>query len=222
MSGIKGVDTSGSYAGLRKAIPGLNQDGLTLIELLVSLVILGFVVVIMSGAFFQVAQVVRIAENVNGQFQSQWIRINSLKDLVGNLVLPESIEKPFQGDGNGFEAYSLSLPQNDWGDLQQFRVKLSSVKQGKTDLVVTVGDAQPVVIGSWDMPIQLEYLTVDGAAVSMWPPLGRGVEDMPRGVIVRASSGERLIQMIASYNGAHKVEPNGKSDMGKLFGVDVK
>jgi prepilin-type N-terminal cleavage/methylation domain-containing protein len=41
MSGIKGVDTSGSYAGLRKAIPGLNQDGLTLIELLVSLVILG-------------------------------------------------------------------------------------------------------------------------------------------------------------------------------------
>ena len=222
MLSIKNVDASGNYAGLRKAIPGLNQDGLTLIELLVSLVILGFVVVIMSGAFFQVAQVVRIAENVNGQFQSQWIRINSLKDLVGNLVLPESIEKPFQGDGNGFEAYSLSLPQNDWGDLQQFRVKLSSAKQGKTDLVVTVRDAQPVVIGSWDMTIQLEYLTVDGAAVSMWPPMGRVVEGMPRGVIVRASSGERLIQMIASYNGAHKVEPNGKSDMGKLFGVDVK
>lgn len=205
-----------------KAIPSLKQDGLTLIELLVSLVILGFVVVIMSGAFFQVAQVVRIAETVNGQFQSQWIRINSLNDLVGNLVLPENVEKPFQGDSNGFEAYSLSMPKNDWGNLQQFKTKLSPAKQGKTDLLVIVGDAQPVVIGTWDMPIQLEYLMLDGTTSSIWPPLGKVIDDMPRGIIVRATSGDRLLQTIAVYDGLRKVEPNTKNEMGKLLGVDVK
>ncbi|MCU6434931.1 prepilin-type N-terminal cleavage/methylation domain-containing protein [Undibacterium sp. Jales W-56] len=202
--------------------PGMHQTGLTLIELLVSLVILGFVVTIMSGAFFQVAQVVRIAENVNGQFQPQWIRLHSLKDLVGNLVVLENVEKPFQGDAMGFEAYSLSLPQSDWGTVQQFKVKLETKNQGKTELLVTAGDAKPFVAGSWDMPIQFEYLMVDGSTESIWPPMGTVVDVMPRGVVIRASSGERLVQMIAVYDGVRKVEPNTKSDMGKLFGVDVK
>ena len=93
------------------ALGKTRQTGLTLIELLISLVILGFVVTIMSGAFFQVGQVVRIAENVNGQFQPQWVRLNALKDIVANLVLPENIEHPFTGDSASFESYSLSLPQ---------------------------------------------------------------------------------------------------------------
>lgn len=195
---------------------------MTLIELLVSLVILGFVVTIMSGAFFQVSQVVRIAESVNGQFQSQWVRSHALTDLIGNLVLPPNIEQPFQGDSMGFEAYSLSLPQSDWGNVQQFRTKLENRQQGGMDLIVVVGDEKPVVIASWDIPIKLEYLAVDGSSQAMWPPFGKVTNEMPVGVVVRASSGEQLVQMVAPYFGARKLEPSNKNEMGKLFGVDLK
>lgn len=198
------------------------QTGLTLIELLISLVILGFVVTIMSGAFFQVGQVVRVAENVNGQFQPQWVRLNALKDVVANLVLPENVEHPFTGDSRSFDSYSLSLPQGDWGTVQAFKVKLEDRPQGGTDLLLGAGDEKAVVVASWDIPVQLEYLMVDGSAESMWPPLGKKVEDLPRGVVLRASSGERLVQMIATYDGQRKVEANAKNDMGKLLGVDVK
>lgn len=200
----------------------VKQSGMTLIELLVSLVILGFVVTIMSGAFFQVSQVVRIAESVNGQFQPQWVRSHALTDLVGNLVLPPDTERPFSGDSTGFEAYSLSLPQSDWGNVQQFRTKLENKQQGGMDLTVIVGDEKPVIIASWDIPIKLEYLAVDGSSQAMWPPFGKVTNEMPMGVVVRSSSGEQLVQVIAPYFGMRKPEPNNKNDMGKLFGVDVK
>ncbi len=198
------------------------QSGLTLIELLVSLVILGFVITIMSGAFFQVAQVVRIAENVNGQFQPQWVRLHALTDLVGNLVLPEDVERPFQGDGKGFEGFSLSLPQSDWGNVQAFRAKLEEKQQGGVDLTITVAEEKPIVVASWDIPVELEYLATDGTTQSVWPPLGKVTDALPSGVVVRARSGEQLAQMIATYNGARKAEPSGKNEMGNLFGVDIK
>lgn len=200
----------------------LQQSGMTLIELLVSLVILGFVVTIMSGAFFQVSQVVRIAENVNGQFQSQWVRSHALTDLVGNLVLLPDTEIPFEGDASGFEGYSLSLPQSDWGSVQQFKAKLEKRPHGGADLTVVVGDQKPVLIASWDIPIKLEYLAVDGTSQAMWPPFGKVTKEMPAGVVVRADSGEQLVQMIAPYLGTRKPEPDNKSNMGKLLGVDVK
>lgn len=195
---------------------------MTLIELLVSLVILGFVVTIMSGAFFQVSQVVRIAENVNGQFQSLWIRSHALTELVGNLVLLPGAENPFQGDSAGFEGASLSLPQSDWGYVRQFRAKLESRDKGGADLTVVVGDEKPVVIASWDIPVKLEYLALDGSSESMWPPFGKAANEMPVGVVIRASTGEQLVQIVAPYFGLHKPEPNSKNDMGKLFGVNVQ
>lgn len=199
-----------------------KQSGMTLIELLVSLVILGFVVTIMSGAFFQVSQVVRIAESVNGQFQPQWVRSHALTDLVGNLVLPPDIERPFKGDSVGFEGYSLSLPQSDWGNVQQFRTKLENRQQGGTNLVVVVGDETSVVIASWDIPITLEYLAMDGSSQSMWPPFGKDTNEMPVGVVVKASGGEQSVQMVAPYLGMRKPAPNMKDAMSKLFGVDLK
>jgi general secretion pathway protein J len=198
-----------------------RQSGMTLIELLVSLVILGFVVSIMSGAFFQVAQVVRIAENVNGQFQSQWVRLHALTDLVGNLVI-QDVERPFEGDSAGFSSYSLSLPQADWGHVQQFQTKLESNPQGGTDLTLVSGNEKALVIASWAVSVKLEYLASDGSSQAMWPPFGKVINEMPAGVVVRASSGEQLVQMIAPYAGARKPEADAKSDMGKLFGVDVK
>jgi general secretion pathway protein J len=206
----------------RLKAPALHrQAGMTLIELLVSLVILGFVVSIMSGAFFQVAQVVRIAENVNGQFQPQWVRLHALTDLVGNLVIHD-VERPFEGDSVGFSGYSLSLPQADWGHVQQFQTKLESNPQGGTDLTLISGNEKPLVIASWAMPVKLEYLAIDGSNQTMWPPFGKVVNEMPAGVVVRASSGEQLLQTIAPYAGARKPESDAKTDMGKLFGVDIK
>lgn len=201
--------------------PSLSlQSGLTLIELLVSLVILGFVVTIMSGAFFQIAQVVRVAENVNGEFQPQWVRLNALTDLVANLALPDENPQPFVGNSAGFEGFSLSLPQGDWGIAQAFTVKLVQTKQS-SELTVSASEGKPMVVAAWDEPMALEYLSVDGSAHSVWPPFGRTVDLMPNGVVVRATSDARLIQLVAPYAGLRNPEPNAIRAAEKFFGVPL-
>jgi len=199
-----------------------QERGLTLIELLVSLVILGFVVTIMSGAFSQVAAVVRIAESANAEFQPQWLKINSIKELVANLTLPKEVEKPFEGDEKEFAGYTLSLPQDNWGELHQFKISLVKNSSGGNDLLLDSEGVSSTVIGSWSIPVKFEYLTENGQASSMWPPLVKGLDDMPSGVVLRATYGEQLVQMIIPYNGVKQIVPDYKNNMGKLFGLDLK
>lgn len=196
------------------------QSGLTLIELLVSLVILGFVVTIMSGAFFQIAQVVRVAENVNGEFQPQWVRLNALTDLVANLALPTDNLQPFVGNSAGFEGFSLSLPQDDWGNAQAFTVKLVQTKQS-SELTVATSEGKPMMIAAWSEPVVLEYLSVDGSTHSIWPPFGGAIDLLPSGVVVRSASGGRRLQLVAPYAGLRNPEPNAVREAEKFFGVPL-
>ena len=200
-----------------------RQAGLTLIELLVSLVILGFVVTIMSGAFYQVAQVVRIAENVNGNFQGQWVRLNALRDLVANLALPKNIEKPFTGNDTSFEAYTLAMPQGDWGQVTLATATLKPNADGGTDLSVSAENMPPLIVSSWKMPVVLEYQTIQGTTESVWPPMSGKAEDaLPRAVVIRAKSGEQRLQMLAVYDGVRKPEPDPSKGIARLFGVESK
>ena len=196
---------------------------MTLIELLVSLVILGFVVTVMSGAFFQVGQVVRIAETVNGQFQPQWIHLNALTDMVGNLVIPEKEERPFKGDSNSFEGFSLSLPQANWGLVKKFQVTLVP-RDGGSDLTVAAADEKPIVVASWTTPVQFEYIAVDGARQSTWPPFGTSkVEDLvPNGIVVRNTAGEQVVQLIAPYIGSRAARQDPMKAVESLFGLNLK
>ncbi|MBI1891032.1 MAG: prepilin-type N-terminal cleavage/methylation domain-containing protein [Burkholderiales bacterium] len=197
-----------------------SQSGLTLIELLVSIVILGFVVTIMSGAFFQVSKIVRVGESANGQFQPKWLRINVLPEVVANMVLPENVEKPFIGDGNEFTGFSLSLPQSDWGLARKFTVRLVPQTRGDGfDMTIAEPDGKPMVITSWGTRVRFEYLDAEGNAQSMWPPFGKNQDAMPIAVMVRSISGEQMLQMIAPYAGMRKVEPDAKKGMEALFGV---
>lgn len=193
-----------------------------MIELLVSLVILGFVVTIMSGAFYQVAQVVRVAEKVNGEFQPQWVRLHALTDLVANLALPEDNPQPFEGNSDGFRGFSLSLPQGDWGNVQPFTVKLVPAQQGRgSELMVSEDGEKPMVVATWDVPMVFEYLAVDGSVQSSWPPFGKTADLMPSGVRVRTADGEQLVQLIAPYAGMRTTEPNGTKAAEELFGVSL-
>lgn len=193
---------------------------MTLIELLVSMVILGFVVTIMSSAFYQVAQVVRIAENANGRFQPQWVRLHALTDLIGNLVLPENAERPFIGNSREFEGFSLSLPRRDWGAARSFHVKLVARQSGGMDMTVKVADEAPQVIASWDDTVTFEYLAADGSTQSIWPPFGGNFDVMPGGVVVRSLSSEHLVKLVAPYAGSRKIEKS--TNASSLFGTGFK
>lgn len=200
-----------------------KQAGLTLIELLVSLVILGFVVTIMSGAFYQVAQVVRIAENVNGNFQGQWVRLNALRDLVANLALPKNVEKPFTGNDTSFEAYTLAMPQGDWGQVTLATATLKPNADGGTDLSISAENVPPLIVASWKMPVVMEYQTIQGTMESIWPPMSGKAEDgLPRAVVIRAKSGEQRVQMLAVYDGIRKPESDGTKDLARLLGIESK
>ena len=199
-----------------------RQAGLTLIELLVSLVILGFVVTVMSGAFYQVGQVQRVSEEVNGRFQAQWLQLRALSDLVGNLVLPEEgVERQFTGDANGFNGYSTALPQAEWGIVQKFQIRLEDGERDQMNLVLRGDDGKDTVLTSWNERVQFEYLAVDGSAQSIWPPFGKNKDALPSGVMIRAVTGKRQVQLVAPYLGVRQPERDGKKDMMSLFGMEA-
>ena len=200
-----------------------RQAGLTLIELLVSVVILGFVITIMSGAFFQVVKIVRLAENVNKGFQPQWLRSHALTDLVANLIMPENVDRPFKGDSGEFTGFSLLLPQGEWGLAREFTAKLvPSPQGGGVDLTVIPKEGKPMVLASWDRQVRFEYLDVEGASQSMWPPFSKTQDAIPSAIAIRARDGEQLLQLIAPYAGSRQPEPDMQGSLEKLLGVGAK
>lgn len=104
-----------------------RQRGFTLIELLTTIVILGFVIGVMSGAFSQVAQILRVAAESGSGFQERWLRTRALQELVSNLALSEQEDSRLIGGADHFEAETLASPLAEAGAPQRVRLRLVPV-----------------------------------------------------------------------------------------------
>ncbi|WP_418316453.1 PilW family protein [Piscinibacter sakaiensis] len=188
--------------------PGSAQSGLTLVELLVSMVILGFVLALVSEAVFQVSQVTRSAQAATASLTSRWSAGWAAGPMLANLVAPPeaAVRKAFEGSANELSAYTTLPVDGGQTGIQRFTMSLRPGDSGATQtelrVAVPTADArtsEPAAIGRFDGRAEFAYLDEAGAIVPVWPPMGVGVAtsdppaDLPRAVIVRRPFSDELL-----------------------------
>lgn len=182
------------------------QRGMTLVELLVSMVILGFVMTLVSEAVFQVSQVARAANATTQSLGARWAEGWSVTDLLANLVAPElpSADPVMRGSPVRLSGYSTLPVQGAATGISGFELQLRTdpADPSRTDMLwapapSTVGAATPTVVANLPGRAELAYLKRNGDLVTDWPPMtrtDRNAEDLPRAILLRdASTGRHLM-----------------------------
>lgn len=205
-----------------------RTEGLTLVELLVTVVILGFVIALMSGAFFQVAQVLRVATASGNGFQARWQQSRALHDVVGNLVYLETEAPSLVGRADRFDCVTLASPVGVPGVAEMLSVALVSSGDERTRLVLApleaTGLSDTAVLGSgrandlgkgiewtqWPGRLEFRYVDADGAEHATWPPMGAAAtNEAPRAVVIR-ETGQASAIRVAVYEGGRAPPSTGR------------
>lgn len=200
-----------------------HQRGLTLIELLVTVVILSFTVAIMSGAFGQIAQMLRISTEHSNGFLGRWNQSRALYDMVANMVIDPTLEKPFTGQHQQLDMVTLAYPDGPTGTPRAARLLLKPAvdTDNSTDLQLespTERNDQPAMKLA-RLPGRLEFHFIDhrGQEHAQWPP--NGVSEhrpMPSAVLLKDTNSQRIIVRAAAYEGSLTPKNNA---IAQAFGV---
>lgn len=195
----------------RHAHAARGARGFTLVEMLVALVILGFVMSLVSEVVFQVAQIVRAADANSRSLNNRWSQGWSATGLFSNLVDPglPPEQRPLTGRADSVSGYTtLPLMQQGSG-VRPFTLQLRTGADSPdtTELVSMPGFGaaarSPQVVATF--PARAEFAYVDGQTRTwdQWPPLTQvdtAAEGLPRVVVVRAAD-TRAILMWYPYPG---------------------
>jgi prepilin-type N-terminal cleavage/methylation domain-containing protein len=178
-----------------------RQRGLTLIELLVSLLILGFVLALVSQAIYQVAQVARAAQEVTASLATRWTGGTAAAPVIANLALPlEAPEgKAFEGNTTRLAGFSTQPPTPSDVGVRAFVLELRRPRDGSrgSELWAVEGDtltsaATETVLARFDARAEFVYADDAGELRPFWPfePLtpGRETRELPAAVVVRDSA----------------------------------
>lgn len=207
-----------------------GQRGLTLIELLVTMVLLGFIVALMSGAFVQIAQMLRISSEHGNGFSSRWTQSRALQDLVANLAADPELPKPLEGTAARIELTTLSLPPAASGAPQRATLELKtgdySAEADATTVLQVAGT--PVSFGSAAVkPFELAryrgrlvfvFLDATGKESRQWPPLGATqLGKLPSAIGLRDEARQNALVQLAYYEGVTVAKTGGT--LSGMFGA---
>ncbi|NMM77911.1 hypothetical protein B2J88_36260 [Rhodococcus sp. SRB_17] len=203
--------------------PPNRQQGLTLIELLVTVVILSFTVALMSGAFGQIAQMLRVSTEHSNGFLSRWNQSRALYDMVANMVIDPTLEKPFTGQYQQLDMVTLALPNGPPGAPRpaHLQLKPAADADNSTDLILQNPAAQsstaPLKLAR--LPGRLEFRFVDhqGQEHAQWPPNGVAeYRPLPSAIVLKDTYSQQAIARAAAYEGSLAPKNNA---IAQAFGV---
>jgi len=186
--------------GAFSARPGSN--GLTLVELLVAIVVLGFIMTLVSQAVFQVSQITRVADATTRKLASRWAEGWTLQDTLANLAAPmDADNKVFEGTSRQIKAYTTMSVTGEATGVQRFELELRTTDTAPvgTEVWATTGASAPGTAG-WQivarLPGRIEWVFVDRRQQiqAVWPPVGANArdpdsEDLPSAVALRRADG---------------------------------
>lgn len=190
--------------------PRAQQQGLTLIELLVTMVILGFVVATLSGALTQISQMLRISSEQTNGFLGRWTQSRALFDIVANMVPDPTQDEPFKGTPTRIELVSLSTPDSPLGQPRRLRLTLGPVKdqprQTQIDISELDADAsapvQPQWLASFDGRVEFRYVDKQQKEHGQWPIAnGQQSQQLPSAILLRDSDRPETVIRMAGYMG---------------------
>jgi general secretion pathway protein J len=189
---------------LRRQLPR-PQQGLTLVEMLVSLVILGLVMLLVSETVKQVAQVARAADDTTRGFAERWAAGWSAGGLFANLVLPPETgeQAPFKGSAMHVEGYTARPLDAGESGMEAFALDLRFSESNARTSLMTQADAGSSTDATGaaavaQFPGRAEFAFIDhqGQTLTTWPSMtrtGEAAEDLPRAVLIRDADTSALL-----------------------------
>jgi prepilin-type N-terminal cleavage/methylation domain-containing protein len=155
-----------------------RQDrGLTLVEMLAALVILGFMLTLVSQAVQQVSQLVRAAEATTRTVTAGWSGAWVLQPTLSNLVYPsEATDNGFKGGPERIEGHTNVPLSGAATGVQPFVLELrrSSGRVAMTEVWATSEGASPgqpriELVAKLDGLLQFVFVGSSGQPSPMWP-----------------------------------------------------
>ena len=197
-----------------------RQAGLTLVELLVSMLIMGFVLTLVSQAVFQVAQVSRSAQAITTKLVSRWSGGWAAVPMIANLVAPmEATEgRAFVGDASRLEGFTTHPPSGEASGIRPFALRLRNATGAATGTELVVSEeTQPgrqtdeQVISSFDRRVEFAYVDSAGTVQPVWPPNSvsgtREPEDLPRTVMLRDAGSQEILMWYGFQGEVYRPRP---------------
>lgn len=196
----------GQRQARRSPKPPRNAAGFTLVELLVSLVILGFVMSLVSQAIFQVAQVTRAADATTRSLAARWGAGWTASSMFANLLAPE-LDKltpvlrgsatridgftslPLDGAGTGIAPFGLLLAPAA-GTADQTEMRLLAAPDS------TSATSRSSLIAAFPGRAEFAFVDRQGRQLADWPASTRSgldPEDLPKAVLVRETGGGAIL-----------------------------
>lgn len=177
---------------------GRRPRGLTLVELLVSMVILSLVMTLVAQAVYQVGQIVRVADESVIRIGERWRSGWSAQPVLLNLTAPrEAGDRPLDGSPTKITGYTTQPPDGSDQGVQAFTLALQRDGSSSTTLtyaaVSTSAAASPQTVARWPGRLEFRYQGPNGQRTEQWPPWTRPARDtalLPNAVLlVEADSG---------------------------------
>lgn len=189
---------------------GRPQRGLTLVELLVALILLGFIMTLVAEVVTQVSQVARAADAVTRGSSTRWGTGWSAGPLFANLLVPEEVDASavLTGSTSRITGYSSRPLDGSELGIQRFDLELRPAPPGARD---RLGGTELRMRSAFGMPDQKDgavvavypgraefaFVDVSGQLHPMWPLLTRRDSDgpvIPQAIVVKdADSGTWLM-----------------------------
>ncbi len=181
------------------------QTGLTLVEMLVAMVILGFIMTLVAEVVFQVSQVARAADSVTRGSAARWGSGWSANSLFANLLAPQegSDDPPLTGSTRQITGFtSQPLDGSDLG-IEKFELELRFSSNGEPSTrLISLGNpdsranSEGDVVALYPGRAEFAYLDHSGRIQYSWPALtrtGQEVGDLPEAVMVRDVESGKLL-----------------------------
>ena len=182
------------------------QAGLTLVELLVAMVIMGFVLTLVSQAVFQVSLVTRSAQNATAELTGRWASGWTVSPVFANLVSPVEapVGKSFEGSPDRLTGYTTLPVDGGQTGLKPFALRLSPDHDGTTSTAMLASSPAGNGAAPTEAPVagfagRVEFAYMDGSGElhAQWPPISvsatQAPEELPSAVAVRRPLGGELL-----------------------------
>lgn len=188
---------------------------MTLIELLVTLIVLSFTITLISGALGQISQMLKVTATESYGFLDRLNKSRALQDLFANMQLDPTLEKSFSGVGNKMEFVSTALPNIPRGAPQPIQVKIEKVVDENEQFALVLkhgtGDHEKeMVLSRYDREISFIFIDSSHKEYYQWPPNGYlKSQILPNAVLIREKLGKQTVLKKVNFEG--KLDKNPSS-----------
>lgn len=194
------------------------------------MVLLGFVVALMSGAFVQIAQMLRISSEHGNGFSGRWTQSRAMQDMVANMLPDPAFDVPLVGKSGEFTFSTLAMPPTANGVAQRATLVLktsafeseaqttTAIQLSPAILATGKTDQLPFEVASYKGRLIFVYVDAKGLEHRQWPPAGTLQTDkLPSAIGLRDESQQGSLVQMARYEGILSSKRSGGLE--GMFGV---